>query len=230
MDILNSYQHRQQVGEFTKTALECSAYLAPTEFGLTRAELLDVAAQTGYQQGEVLDSLQDSTEPLEMNGDRHVPKHTGIWSQFHFCKEPDYRNFSAIEFICTALQQLVRSEGIGGAKLERAVAVERAVATGISQIDAQAAVTILVHDKHFTEKEGVIRFAPGRDHYPLPSEQRAQSARREPIGRAIDANKRAQIYAAVQDVISRRSDGRPSASEPFTAFVRPTNNPRIRRI
>lgn len=207
MTFMSTHQRLEQVREVTISALECSVYVAPTDFGLTKDELLAVAAQVGFQRGEVLDSIAGATDLREFGGERYLPKHRGIWSQFHFYKEPEFRNFKAFEFICSELQRLVRAEGIRGANLDRNNAIERAVQSGIPRIDVQAAIAILAHDQHIIDKDGIIRFAPGREQYPLPSEQRAQSPKPTLRGVAIDADKRSKIYVAVKLVIARRNQG-----------------------
>lgn len=171
---------REKVREFISSALECTAYLAPEEFGLSQGELLEVAGRVGFQKGEVLDSLDEAAELTDYETERYVPKHTGFWSQFHFAKEPELRNFRAFEFICVELQKLVRAEGIRNAALDRNAAIERALASGIPRTDTEAAIVILAHDKHIVYENGVIQFAPGREQWPLPSEQRAASSESTP--------------------------------------------------
>lgn len=68
------------------------------------------------------------------------------------------------------------------------------------------------------EQHGVVRFAPGREGYPSPEQQRNQI--RSPIGQSIARKpNRARVYPIVKDVLARRSDGRPQHSEPFAAFA-----------
>ncbi len=52
--------HLQQLTAFLRAALECSAYLAPTERGLSASELLEVGKRAGYQEGEIGDALPAS--------------------------------------------------------------------------------------------------------------------------------------------------------------------------
>lgn len=210
---------RMEIIEFIKTALECSAYVAPLDFGLSRAELIEVAERVDFKRGEVLDSLTGAVETEYFGDDRLLPKKTGAWSNFHFRKEPDFRSIEAFEFVCADMKELARAEGVMNAKRDRQVLAERAVAAGISRQHAESALTILVHENHLVDDSGVIRFAPGREQYPLPKEQVRQSPDQSPIGRSLRSEQRLQIYQAVEDVITRRGDGRPSAAEPLTAFA-----------
>jgi hypothetical protein len=99
------------------------------------------------------------------------------------------------------------------------VLVARAVDKGLAARDVEAAIAIMVLDQHLTEKDGTVRFANGREMYPTASEQLAQFGASRLAGHVRRNEPRARAYPVVQDVISRRSDGRPAAAEPLDAFA-----------
>ncbi len=209
---------RQEVIAIANAALECSVYVAPREPGLTHAELFEVCGRLGYEKGEVGGVLQMVAAPMYFGDARLMPQATSVSSDFNFPRNPDYRNVAAFDFVCRQLQALARSEGAQHAQLDRSVVVARAVASGLPEHDVEVAVTVLVMTEHMAEQKGVLRLAPGREHYLLPNEQVNQTR-----GSRVDGlprnEARARAYPVVRDVIARRTDGRPSAAEPLDAFA-----------
>jgi hypothetical protein len=111
-------------------------------------------------------------------------------------------------------------QGAQTARIERSVLVARAVHTKLRELDVEAAITIMLWDKHLVvDKGGTLRFAPGRELYPLASEQVAQVRASRAGQHIIQKPERAQAYPIVKDVIERRSDGRPKAAEALDAFA-----------
>lgn len=213
---MNSHMNPQQVTKFLQAALECSVYLAPTDPGLAYEEILEVGKRLGFQVGEIGDALRHATDQPAV-GKRFLPHSITVtmWPFYHVNEEPDYRNFEAFDLVCSELKASVRAEGASRAQLERSLIVERAIARQIPRNDIEAAITILVMSGHILEKDGVLRFAQGREHSSLPGEQRNQLARGQP--RHNEA--RSRTYPIVKDVIERRTDGRPKYTEPLDAFA-----------
>jgi hypothetical protein len=207
----------QQVQQFLLAAFECTVYLAPTEIGLTNEEAHEIARRAGFQQGEIADALRQLvTQYFGGAQGRSFPMlgrlHLDI---FGISKEPEYRNFTALDFVCSEFNNLIRVEGGHNAQLERRVLVERAVAKGIPRLDIEAAITIFtLNDHYITEKNGSLRSASGQIYHPSPSQQRSQTSG---IMRRSDVRENA--YAIVKDVIARRTDGRPPSAEPLDAFA-----------
>lgn len=212
-----AFKRAAQIKEFISSALECSAYVAPTEFGLTLDELLEVASRTGFGKGEVEDAVS-SVASLNHSTGRLLPETRGIWTNFHFRKEPDYRDFAAFEFVLSEFHHLTRAEGLPNARLGRAVIVERAVAAGKSRAATEAALTVYIHEGQLIESDGIVRLTKPLIMCTLPSEQRAQASGPSVIGKDLSEDERRKVYRAVEDVVERRADGRPKVSEALDAF------------
>jgi hypothetical protein len=166
----------QAVMKFVQAALECSVYLAPLDPGLTREELFEAGKREGYEPGEIGDSLQMIAAHPFVGDPRIKPRPKAMWSEFHVIQEPDYRNVAAFDLVSSELGALARQVGIGAALIDRSVLVARANHHGIPENDVEAAITIMLLDSHLLlEKHGAVRFAPGRERYPLASEQLAQA-------------------------------------------------------
>jgi len=217
---MGAFERQQEVVKFVKAALECSVYLAPREPGLTQEELFEIGRRAGLGRGEIGDVMSQVAGDTFFGDTRIPPRSDGIWSTFHFPQVPDYRNVAAFDFVCDTLQAIARSDGAHQAQVDRAVLVARAVAQALPERDVEAAITIMVLDGHLLETAGVLRFAPGRHQYPLPSEQVRQGHdARQRVGFERRNETRAKAYALVKDVVERRSDGRVRTIEPFDAFA-----------
>lgn len=203
----------QDIIAFLKAALECSVLLAPLEPGLSAQELGEIGRRAGYQDGEINDALPN-VGTAYFGVQRLLPSHHDLqfW-RFYFQEEPDYRNFTAFDFVVSQLNALVRSEGAARAAIERSVLVERGAAQGIPRHDIQAALTWQVMARQLHEKDGIVRFESQSGVRQLPSEQlklHPQRHRRPQRDRA---------YGLVKDVIARRTDGRPNFVEPLEGFA-----------
>ena len=213
----------QQVVQFVQAALECSIYIAPKDPGLTYDEIIEVGKRVGFQPGEIGDALQQiATQQVTVlrGRNRFCPDRSTVTMMgiFALREEPDYRNFAALDFVCSELNARIRADGARNARLERNVVVERAVAQGIPRNDIEAAITIFVMCQQLIEKDGVLR-RNGGQYQPLPSEQQAQA-----VGQTLSKAARAQAHPIVKDVIERRSDNRPKHVEPLDAFADELDN------
>lgn len=196
-------------------ALECSIYLDPKEPGLTHDELKEVGRRAGFQEGEIEDAIakvahHDSgvfTKKLHLN-----PMVSSLLGTLSIQKNPEYRNKDAFDFVYSQLNSIVRAGGARNAQIERRVLVERAVARKLPERDVEAAITIMVMCHHLVEKENQLRPPPGWNYEHLPSQQHAvMNAQHNPV--------RERAYRFANDVIERRSDGRPKHAEPLDAFL-----------
>lgn len=211
-------QEQRRVVALLGAALECSVYVAPTDPGLTRSEFFEVGRRLGLEQGEMNDALP--LVPLtHALGLRWLPDGRRImpWVILSRAVEPEYRNFDAFDYVYTEMKAAVRTHGASAAKLERRMLVERATNAGMRAHDVETAITINVLSGHFVETDGTLRFAPGRETYPSPSEQRRPGP--ATVGQLDRSEPRAQAYPVVKDIVARRSDGRLLAIEPLDAFA-----------
>ena len=214
---MHPWEQKQKVVKFVRTAVECSVYLAPTAPGLTREEIYEAGKRLGFQDGEIGDALTPNVVVLSRGSSKMLPAMLGLWSHFGGPGDnPDYRNPHAFDFVYAELQGATRSVGARNARLDRAVLVSRAIASGLPEVDVEAAITILVLDGHILEQNGAISFIHGRETYATPSQQlrNASALYRQPKD-----EERARIYEVVKDVLRRRSDGRRGEAEPFDAFT-----------
>ncbi len=209
-------QQRLRVERLLSAALECSIYLAPTDPGLTHAELFETGRRLGLEDGEMGDALPTVAEPFY--GQRRIMLNPGravFLPDFHDVFQPDRRSLEAFEFLHSELKAVVRLRGVGRAALERTVVIERGVARGLKRLDLEVAVAICLLCGIIMEQAGVIQYSLGREGWPLPSQQRRQGSLRQ---HADQDALRVTVYPVVQDIISRRDDGRPLSAEPLEAF------------
>ena len=164
---------RQKVSEFVRAALECSVYIAPRDPGLAYDELLEIGKRLGYQEGEIGDALPGATAPAYFGNRRLQPARNPLWLEFHIGMDPEYRNVAAFDFVGSELGALVRSLGVRKARIERSALIARALAKGLPERDVEAAITIMILGEHLVEEAGVVRFAPGRETWPLASSHSA---------------------------------------------------------
>jgi hypothetical protein len=204
----------QEIISFLKAALECSVYVSPRDPGLTYQELVIIGTAVGYLDGEVNDALRHVGSKF-YGVPRIVPaeQDTQQWV-FFFPENPEYKNYKALDFVFDELNLRLRAEGEARAEIERSVLVERAVVKGLQRHDIEVAITWLLIAKQLVEKDSIVRFA-----------HRGVSARQLPsAARAIHRHEyskpdKARAYPLVEDVISRRVDGRTQHAEPLDAFA-----------
>lgn len=205
-----SSERQDFVKKVINTALECSGYHAPRDFGLSWDEVLEVSAQLGLAPGETRDGLFEFRAQSQSSDDRLLPFGTLGLHNFNFLVEPEYRSRSAFQFVYDEFDAAERQSGKGIA-IPRDVLVERGATKHLERSDVEVAVTFLVHEQCFAESEGLVR--RGSSRYAEPKDQ--SSAHSFPTRLPVD---RARVYSATRDVIERRRDGRPMASDPISAF------------
>jgi hypothetical protein len=204
----------RHVAALFQGALECSLVLAPREPGLTSQELLEVGRRCGLKDGEMNDVLQHATNYAA--GTRRLLPDKGTLEVFLFREEPELRNFDALDFVLSEMNDQIAEAGGRAARLDRDVLAERGAAHGLGRGDVDAAIALLVWADIWVEKDGVLSSRYGNAYKPLPTEQRNQpGAPRQVYQRAS----RAQAYPIVQDVIARRTEGRLAHAEPLDAFA-----------
>ena len=204
----------EAVAKLFQAALECSLFIAPREPGLSYEELREVGRRVGLKDGEINDVLHCATNYA--SDSRHLLPDQNTLNIFSIREDPDYRDFEALDFVITQMNSQIREAGGRAAQLDRDVLVERAVAAEIDRLVADAAITLLVWGGPLEEKDGVLRMAHGLAYQPLPTEQRDQPGG---FNHIYQRSERTKVYPIVQDVIDRRSDGRPKAVEPLDAFA-----------
>jgi len=211
-----SFQQQQKMVAFLRAALECSVFVAPTDAGLTFAELQEVGRQAGYLPGELSDAIRQSTLPANMGHDgRFLPDQTvtAMWLTFQFEEQPDFRNVDALNFVFSQMHAIGRMEGARNAKIDRSVLVERAINADLSGHDVQVAITMVLLSGVLREDKRILSFVSGREQYAPPSAQQR-------IGSAVRQNEARSIaHPLVKDVLARRSDGRAHSAEPLEAFT-----------
>jgi hypothetical protein len=197
-----------EVVNFVRAAVEASVYIAPTDPGLTRQEIEAIGKEAGFLPGELNDALHQVSSP-KYGEERFLPDQstTVLWL-INQAQEPEYRNFKAFDFVISELQMEVRSKGALHAQLDRNVIVDRAVAAGLSEHDAEVAITVMRMSSHLTEKDGVIRFERGHESHPLPGAQLTQGRRQ-----ARQRKDLIQAYPLVEHIIGQRATLAPTEDE-----------------
>src|SRR6185437_15798349 len=122
-------------------------------------------------------------------------------------EEPDYRPFTALNFLHAQLAECAKAVGIRNAKIERSVMWERAKQQGIPQVDIDAAIALAVLCRIMIEQEGIVRFIPGKESWPSPKQQHDQ-IRGTTAPSPVHRPNRARAFPIIKDIVARRTDGR----------------------
>jgi len=162
----------QHVATFFQGALECSLVLAPREPGLTYQELVEVGRRCGFKDGEMNDVLHRATNYAV--GSRRLLPDKGTLELFMLREDPELRNFGALDFVFSEMNNQMAEAGGRAARLDRDVVVERGVSQDFPRNDLDAAITLLVWADIWVEKDGVLSSRHGIAYKPLPTEQRDQ--------------------------------------------------------
>lgn len=209
----------QEVILLLQAAIEASIYVAPTEPGLTATELYEIGKRIGLKEGEIGDALPRVARRYFGGRDVRLLLDDPLWhmpGSLIFREEPDLRNPDAFDFVVSELNNLAREVGGGSARLDRSIMVERAVAAAIPRHEVEVAITLMVLSGQIVEDHGVLRpkmVLGGSQQLPSASRNQAMSHPRHP------KPARTRVMPHVQDVIERRTDGRPQSAEPFGAFA-----------
>jgi hypothetical protein len=209
----------QDVVKLLQAAIEASLYVAPRDFGLTYAELVEVGDQLGLKEGEITDAL-GYPNALEFTPQRRrltLPDH--LWQHYGmlvFGEDPELRNPLAFDFVVKQLNEIGREFGVGRAVLLREVMMARAQDASIPRKDLEVALALMLLSGLLVEDGDGIRFrtaVPGERQ--LPSFGMNQTGADRIRHRKVE---RTRAMPLVKDVIDRRTDGRPASAEPFEAF------------
>lgn len=198
-----------------QAAIEASIFVAPTEHGLTVAELYEVGKRAGLKEGETSDAVRELTKNHFGGRDKRVviDEHLAhLCGYLTFAHDPELRDPEAFDFVVAELKSLEKEVGERNAQLARNVLVARA--DQALRHHVEVAITLMVVSGQLTEHEGMLRFKaphflPNR---PLPSENR------RPGGPVYPKTQRTRVMPIVEDIIARRTDGRPRSAEPLSAF------------
>lgn len=208
----------RKVEDFLLTALEASVYLAPLEPGLTAEELREVGRPLGFESGEISDGLRHhAVYPRYPDGTFHTTDLLAHRLLDFEERDPDPRNVPAFDFVRGHLQQLARKVGKDKAKLTREALVAAGVAQGLDRHALEVAVTCSLISGTLAEgDDGAISNTGPNCRYDLASAIRESHRQaRFPVTKREFLRK---LLPLVQDVLSRRTDGRPKSAEPLVAF------------
>lgn len=205
-----------KVVDFLNAALECSIYVSPTEPGLTEQELVQACLRMGYKQGETSDAIRGGDFGSALGSKFRLLPGRHCLPLIHWfteIREPDFRNEVVAEFVLVSVREAVREFGLGRARVDRRVLVERGLSNGFSRHDMELAVTIYVLGGVLDEKDGVLSFHQGKDGWVLPGGNPWHERQRKPKPLLATA------HPIVAELVARRSDGLPVSAEPLEVFV-----------
>lgn len=195
------------------TAVEASYYVEPRSPGLSFEELVEVGRGVGREQGEIMMGLRYAGQDVQNRNARYTLAQdrldVGGLADFVMGYDPWPRNVEAFQFVHDSCQRMLRQSA--RVEIEREVMVAQAAAAGIPSKDTEVAITLLILAGRLVDQEGILRQQVAG--WASPKEQRDSTDRHLPRD---DLRK---MLPLVQDVISRRSDGRPSAADPVDAFA-----------
>lgn len=199
----------REISALLREALTCSIFVAPTDPGLDDKEILAIGKQAGYQDGEIWDAFQNISKQ-EFGRTRYVPtSHDLVFNEVHEEQEIPLLNVDVANFIIEALNERAKADGIQSARLDRDATVERAIAAGHDRTKVEGAFTcLLLTEQLFADTRGIG--TRQLSSMPIIPPRRRRSPYPAPV--------RATALGIVQDVVSRRTDGRPKHAEPLDAF------------
>jgi hypothetical protein len=206
----------QGVVRTLQTAIEASIMLAPTEFGLTRDELVEIGSRIGLGRGEIDDALR-WPGAFGQAAEGRLSLSPGLWQYRAMLinrEDPELRNVAAFDFVVGQLNILAKTMGASQAVLSRDVLIERARSLSIPTADVEATILVMSQAGYLLDDAAGVRFRQGGQRA-LPSANLAGSANQQPIRR--DDLK--SVLPHVKDVLARRDDGRARHAEPFPAFA-----------
>ena len=209
------YQPRNEVVQAISAALEASVYVAPTDSGLTYAELVEVASRLDIKRGELDDTLGSPLSRIVHERGRFgLPDTTWQTGLIFWPEQPERRNIQAFDFVIQQLNETVSEVGARAAVLDRRVLIERAAAMNLEQYDIEVALALLMLGGRLAEDSNGIRFR-------VQSGRQALQSENNRLGRPSPTSKveRERVLPIVRDVISRRKDGRPKYAESLDAFA-----------
>ena len=210
----------QQVVQLLQAAIEASVYVAPTDPGLTTAELYEVGRRLGLKDGEIGDAMPQVAVQYFGGSDRRLLSPEHAWAMpghLIYMEDPELRNPEAFDFVVSQLNEMAREVGAGNASLNREIIVARAATKSIPRHDVEVAVALMLLSQQLVADGEVIQFKFRQ----AGPQQLPSSNLNQPNARQLLTNKRARTEAMphVKDVIARRMDGRSQSAEPLGAFA-----------
>jgi hypothetical protein len=209
----------REVVQHLQACIEASVYVAPTEPGLTVAELYEIGERLGLKKGEINDALPQVATQYSPGTERRLLLSGHLWQMYGnlvFGEEPDLRDPAAFDFVVSQLNEVVREMGSAKVCLDRSVVLERAQAQSISRQHVEVAITLMQLAGRLVEENGVLRFTAQRGGVqPLPSTGISPAIERPRHLKSV----RTDVMPHVTDVIERRVDIRPQSIEPLVAFA-----------
>jgi hypothetical protein len=205
-----------EINRFIEEAIECSIYVSPRDIGLTPSEILEAAKQVGFRSGETEDALAPRLAG-RFTSEKCIPaEHQFLFgsmsADFNTLYDPDFRDFEAFAFVRREMLELAKEVRAVNAVLPRDTLVERGVAKGLDRHALDIATTITVLAGAFKERDGMI--SPANTMYALPTQQISSGRQRVRTPRPTLL----KTHTIVRDIVERRTDGRPKASDPLDAF------------
>lgn len=194
-------------------AMMCSMFISPDDPGLTYEEACLVAKQFDYMDGEIADAARGTLDNYQ--GNKYIPTpHAFINYEVGWPENPRLLDYNAADLIFEALNFSVRSVGAGSAGVDKQTLIAQAADKNISELGMRAAITIYKFANAIKEEKGIIRYVYSNGTKDLPG-GRLRSKHQQVFERPL----RQQIYPIVQDIISRRIDGRAKQIEALDAFT-----------
>ena len=205
------------VGSAIDAALEASIFQAPKDPGLTSSELIEILNKLDFKDGEINDAISDRWRAGKAqqtpDGKWMIDAKFLIWPLMWGAFDANYpANPKAVDFPISYLRKLQRDVGRDKAQITRSDLVAAGMREGISQLDMEVAITLLVYSSFLRIGSDILKLEQGKEHYPLYS---ATQSTMPPTmhRRAFD-----KVPAIVTDTIRRRSDGRLPSVDPLVSF------------
>lgn len=213
---MHDVEESQRVKEFVEAAVVASTIEAPLDPGLTFLELVELGGPLSLKKGQIdrhLPALYaNSIQPGPAG--RLLPASMQalmLCGGFGWVYEPDPINRHCLAFVHDTLRAIADELGDRYAQMDRRILATRGEAAGLRVQDTDAAITLMILAEALIEKDGVVRYQPGKEWIGTPPVDRSPLQTRRP-SMVMD------LLGPVRDIIARRTDGRPTTTDPLRAF------------
>lgn len=202
----------QEVQRFIRNVLASSILVAPDEYGVTPAELVEIGASHGFGPGEIQDALRvDAGIDRSRMGPNLIP--TSMVTNFLLMEPTEGRagmpSAETLDYVVRQFQEVAKEKGARSARLSGDVLGARGEGAGHTKRDVQVALALFELNGNLKDEgDGSLSNISLQIMQPFVG----RTTMRNPI---LDLT---SVYGTVRDVIARRASDRPASADPLRAF------------
>lgn len=210
-----------EIRRFIATALGSSIDLSPLDPGLSLDELCTIGEQLGFGRGELQDELYQRDYGQAHSGRRYLlPVSDASFVAATGDPRP-WRRVEGFDFVKTQFLEVARQKGKAFARVPLETLLTRATAAGVATNDAETAVGWFLASRDLVLEGDMLTAKPSfvaNDWLASRTleHNRSHGSHREGPEQDVYSSR---VHQLVEDLIERRTDGRPSRANPLDAFA-----------